>query len=865
MRSGFRRQNWRICRMQRILSKRVLRDIRENLLRYLALFFLVAMVMYMVVAIVGASETIMQGTEESAAVHHREDGQFGVFVPLTDSEVTQITDKGVTVQQDFSLDFHQGQATLRIYQAREKIDLFAPEQGAELPMQGEILLEQHYAEKHELGLGDTLTVGGRDFIVAGIGSTPDYDATYEKTSDTTVDSNLFGVGFITAEDYEALKAGGQNFRTEDYTYTYLLNGAMTDQELKELLQSFELDRSKVTDTYFLEMLADAEETKNDIQDGIRELLDGVNELTDGVDELAEHNTDLTDAADILFDAMLEQVNDSLEDAGVEVMLTSSNYEQQLNTMIADPHAYTASMRQDLQDIKKSLDELQEFRGGVKSYTDGVNAASAGGGALVGGMSKITENSAALNQGADGIFNAILGMVNEQLKAQLEPYAAYGITFSGLTLDGYGEQLDQMAAVFTQKGASQTAAQLAAVKGQLDTVAQFRDGVKAYTAGVGEAAGGSQQLFGGLSVLYTASEPLVSGTDAVVDALMDMVEAQLKENNITVDLTADNYKEELDRLAAEGSSMDIKLRDSLQKAKDTLADLEDFREGIIEYTDAVSEIADGSKELRDGVRELQEEADDMIEEYFTFDIDNLTQFLIAGDNPRIDAAAGDVVINRFAGILAGIILMVLFTYVISVFVIHNIEKESSVIGALYALGVTRGQLLFHYLLNPMLISFLGGAVGCILGFSKYGTGWQMGDSIAYYSLPPMQIVTPGYLLFYSLIMPPVTAAVVNYLVINKKLKRTALSLLRNEQTAGKAGRVQNMNLGNMKFLLRFQIRQMLREIRSAFAVVIGMFICLLILMLSIDCAVLCINFGNACLEETKYAYMYTYKYPMITSY
>ena len=687
--------------MQRILSKRVLRDIRENLLRYLALFFLVAMVMYMVVAIVGAAETIMQGTEESAAVHHREDGQFGVFVPLTDSEVTQITDKGVMVQQDFSLDFHQGQATLRIYQAREKIDLFAPEQGAELPMQGEILLEQHYAEKHELGLGDTLTVGGRDFIVAGIGSTPDYDATYEKTSDTTVDSNLFGVGFVTAEDYEALKAGGQNFRTEDYTYTYLLNGAMTDQELKELLQSFELDRSKVTDTYFLEMLADAEETKNDIQDGIRELLDGVNELADGVDELAEHNTDLTDAADTLFDAMLEQVNDSLEDAGVEVTLTSSNYEQQLNTMIADPHAYTASMRQDLQDIKKSLDELQEFRDGVKSYTDGVNAASAGGGALVDGMSKITENSAALNQGADGIFNAILGMVNEQLKAQLEPYAAYGITFSGLTLDGYGEQLDQMAAVFTQRGASQAAAQLAAVKGQLDTVAQFRDGVKAYTAGVGEAAGGSQQLFGGLSVLYTASEPLVSGTDAVVDALMDMVEAQLKENNITVDLTADNYKEELDRLAAEGSSMDIKLRDSLQEAKDTLADLEDFRDGIIEYTDAVSEIADGSKELRDGVRELQEEADDMIEDYFTFDIDNLTQFLIAADNPRIDAAAGDVVINRFAGILAGIILMVLFTYVISVFVIHNIEKESSVIGALYALGVTRGQLLFHYLLNPLL--------------------------------------------------------------------------------------------------------------------------------------------------------------------
>ena len=857
MRSGFRRRNWRICRMQRILSKRVLRDIRENLLRYLALFFLVALVMYMVVAIVGAAETIMQGTKESGRIHHREDGQFGVFVPLTDDEIAQITEKGVTLQRDFSLDFHLGQSTLRVYQARETVDLFVPSQGSEVPAQGEILLEQHYAEKHELGLGDSLTVGGRDFIVTGIGSTPDYDAAYEKTSDTTVDSNLFGVGFVTAEDYEALKAGGESFRTEDYTYTYLLNDAMTDQELKELLQSFELDRSKVTDTYFLEMLADAEETKNDIQDGIRELLDGVNELADGVDELAEHNAELTDAADTLFDAMLEQVNDSLKDAGVEVTLTSSNYEQQLNTMIANPHAYTASMRQDLQDIKKSLDELQEYKDGIQAYTDGVNAASDGSGKLVVGMGQITANSDALNQGADAIFNAILGMVNEQLQAQFNTFV---FPFSGLTTDGYGKELDQMAVMFTQMGYSQVAAQLSTVKGQLDTVAKFRDGVKAYTKGVGEASIGNQQLFGGLSTLYTASEVVVDGTDAVVDALIDMVEAQLKESDITVDLTADNYKEELERLTTEGSSVDAKLKDSLKEAKDTLADLEDFREGIIDYTDAVDEIADGSRELRDGVQELQDETDDMIEEYFAFDIDNLTQFLIAADNPRIDAAAGDVVINRFAGILAGIILMVLFTYVISVFVIHNIEKESSVIGALYALGVTRGQLLFHYLLNPMLIAFLGGVVGCILGFSKYGTGWQMDDSIAYYSLPPMRIVTPGYLLFYSLIMPPVTAVVVNYLVINKKLKCTALSLLRNEQTAGKAGRIQNMNLGNMKFLLRFQIRQMLREIRSAFAVVIGMFICLLILMMSIDCAVLCINFGNACLEETKYAYMYTYKYP-----
>lgn len=48
----------------------------------------------------------------------------------------------------------------------------------------------------------------------------------------------------------------------------------------------------------------------------------------------------------------------------------------------------------------------------------------------------------------------------------------------------------------------------------------------------------------------------------------MVEAQLEESDISVDLTADNYKEELERLTAEGSSVDVKLKDSLKDAKDT---------------------------------------------------------------------------------------------------------------------------------------------------------------------------------------------------------------------------------------------------------------------------------------------------------
>ena len=99
--------------------------------------------------------------------------------------------------------------------------------------------------------------------------------------------------------------------------------------------------------------------------------------------------------------------------------------------------------------------------------------------------------------------------------------------------------------------------------------------------------------------------------------------------------------------------------------------------------------------------------------FDMETSNLTQFLKADDNIRIGAAAGDQVISKLAGMVAGVIIMILFTYVISVFVIHEIEKENSIIGTLYALGVIKKQLLKYYLTVPVIVTFLAGLAGTII--------------------------------------------------------------------------------------------------------------------------------------------------------
>lgn len=633
--------------MQKLLFRRVLRDFRHNLPRYAALFSLMLLSMFLVVSLMGAADSIIQGTTESAEAHGVEHGQFGVFVPLTDSETAQIEASGVTLQKDFSLDLHLDAdgSTLRVYAYRDTIDRFAATTGAETVQPGEILLEQHYADTHGFVLGSTVTVGGKAFTVAGIGSTPDYDAVFEKVTSTAADPKQFGVGFVCAADYDALNAAGTAFRAEDYTYTYRLVGDATDDSLKALLQSFTLDRSKVIDTYFLDYVTRAEQTRTDLQDALTALADGAGELTDGMDELTGYSADLNDAADALFDAMLTQAEESLAQAGITVQLTAENYAAQLEKLADDPST-SAALKQTLADAAGQLDALEQFRQGVHQYTEGASQAAAG----------------------------------------------------------------------------------------------------------------------------------------------------------------------------------------------------------------------GSAQLRDSVQELQNAADDILDEYFSFDLDNLTQFLPAAENPRIGGAADDVEINLYGSGAAGVILMILFTYVISVFVVHTIEQESSIIGALYAMGVTRNQLLVHYLAAPVVVSWLGGVCGLLLSLTPIGCVQQMQDTYLYYSLPQLGVRLPGLLLVYALVMPPVIAAAVNCIVIRKSLSRTALSLLRSEQKASHASRISRIDLGHLSFLPRFQLRQLLRELRSAFAVLGGMFICLLVLMIALDCYVYCDNFNRRSILETTYEYCYTYKYP-----
>ena len=258
------------------------------------------------------------------------------------------------------------------------------------------------------------------------------------------------------------------------------------------------------------------------------------------------------------------------------------------------------------------------------------------------------------------------------------------------------------------------------------------------------------------------------------------------------------------------------------------------------------------------REVRKSTDERMDELRTYlsESGGLLRFTGADSNPRIGAAVDDVQINIRASLAAGVIVLILLAFVISVFVVHSIGRESAVIGTLCAMGVKRGELMLSYTWLPVLVCLAGGILGTVLGSSP-AAFLMLGDSAyRYFSIPDIDPALNPWLAVYGIALPTVSAFLVNSLVIGRRLGSTALSLMRGEE---KNRKISRLNLGSLKFVRAFQIRRLLREKRSCLTLLAGMFVSLLVLDLGLNCYMFCRNMERHYAEDTSYEYMYQLTY------
>lgn len=229
--------------------------------------------------------------------------------------------------------------------------------------------------------------------------------------------------------------------------------------------------------------------------------------------------------------------------------------------------------------------------------------------------------------------------------------------------------------------------------------------------------------------------------------------------------------------------------------------------------------------------------------------------IADQNGRIGEAEEDVAMNEVSGIVGGFIIFLLIGYVISIFQAHKIGRESTVIGTMYALGLTKREMLLHYLAPVFAVTFLGGIVGTCIGFQKYALAIQMDSVVNYYSIPKLDTVYPLYLIVYGIVVPSIMVILVNYIVLNKKLGQQPLVLLRHQKTNMKHTR---HIFSGMKFKKSFMLRQLIREYKCRVAMVFGVFLSMLLIMMAMNIHVCISNLTEQNKKDCTFEYMYYLK-------
>ncbi|MCC8068315.1 MAG: FtsX-like permease family protein, partial [Ruminococcus sp.] len=930
-----------------VLNNRVPRELLSNKLRYGALFLLIVLSMTVIVGMASSTDSILYTCEQNHIETHLEDGEFSVFVPLTEENLKNINDMGIEVEENFYISYTlEDNSDLRVFKNRESINLVQLLDGRLADSDNEIVIENNYALANGYSIGDSITLGSYTYTITGLGYTSDYNLVKKSISDVGADAEKFGTAFVTADTYNIMLSDSLLSVGEEYCYTYILGDESTSKELKDYLKDIELDTTQVENKYMKEIIDDVEKTKIDLKDGVKELsdgrdeindavkqfadgaaelldatktledgsnelCDGIKELYNGTSELYDNNNELVDGANEVFDSLLEMVSSQLQDNGISITLTQSNYKKELNNLLNNSNnSLSVELRETVSSLKDSLDSYSVFNNGIIDYTNGVTSAyngskqlysaietlSTGIDTLNSGVGAITNNNSDLNDGASAVFNSLL----QQVQATID---GMGIEVT-LTIDNYSQVLDglyqQMAEV-----SPEIAQQILDTKYQLDSYNTFYTGLITYTNSIVEVKNGSSSLVDGakqlkdgsnslttgLQTLNSNSEVLVSGADEVFNSLLNIANTQLNDNGISVTLTQDNYQSELNRIYSTADSL---VQDSINnQVKDILSSLDSFNEfydGIISYTDGVEEVYNGSKELYEhtselldgiselsdasieiydgskdlldgatsldeGVTELQESVDDLINEYFDFSYQNLSSFVENENNSRIWDYEDDSNTNKMSAIFAGIVVLIMIAYVISVFIMHNIDNESKIIGALYALGYNKKELLSHFLRLPVMISFVGGILGTVLGFAT--ASFQTESSASYYSYGEVQYIQPLYLIVYGIVIPTVITLLVNIIVINKKLSSTPLQLLRKER---KENNVSNVNLKDMKFIHKFQIRQFIREFRGNITLFFGVFISILMMVFSFTIYSSIHNMTLHTTDDIKFQYMYTLKFP-----
>lgn len=213
------------------MNKRVFRDLRENIGRYIGLFLLTVLAIGMLIGYIEGINSSLDKFDSYIEDNNLEDGLIETEKELSDIMFEDIENIGLKLYENFYCDLESvNNSKLRVFNERTEIDIPYVADGNLPSSNNEIFIDQIYAQEQSLKTGDSINVNGKEYIVSGIGCFPDYTISLSSQTEMLADRREFGVGVVVSDEFET-------FNDDDihYNYSYKFNdNELSDDEQEKL-------------------------------------------------------------------------------------------------------------------------------------------------------------------------------------------------------------------------------------------------------------------------------------------------------------------------------------------------------------------------------------------------------------------------------------------------------------------------------------------------------------------------------------------------------------------------------------------------------------------------------------------------------
>ena len=258
-----------------------------------------------------------------------------------------------------------------------------------------------------------------------------------------------------------------------------------------------------------------------------------------------------------------------------------------------------------------------------------------------------------------------------------------------------------------------------------------------------------------------------------------------------------------------------------------------------------------------------EAKDMAEDLMPILAENgmLTNFLPEYLNQAI-IFAGDDMGSDMSMILAFLyIVIVILAFVFSITISNNITKEANVIGTLRASGYSRGEMVRHYLIMPMLVLLVAAVVGNVLGYTWLEQIFA-NQYLASYGLTTYEVLLNPQAFVLTTVIPLILLFIINFVMLTVKMRISPLQFIRRDLSKRKKKKAFRLNT-KIPIMRRFQMRVIFQNFPNHVMIFFGVFFANFILMFGMILQPMLAHYQNTITDNVLSAYQYILKTPAET--